>query len=213
MNGPAVEAILHSIDIPIQLGGGIRTMAGIDTWLGRGVHRVILGTAALEEPALVREACLKHPDRIVIGIDARNGKVATDGWTKTSTVDATTLARQYADCAVAAIVYTDIDRDGVLAGPNIDETAALARAVDIPVTIASAAHLLQTNHFVYFVRSWYFCEPKAPQDSQSSCSGDLAPGSAHFLADGGWFIEPSSCGSGSNSECPFVHVHRLGDLQ
>ena len=133
VNGPAVEAILHSVDIPIQLGGGIRTMAGIDTWLGRGVHRVILGTAALEDPALIREACLKHPDRIVVGIDARNGKVATDGWTKTSTVDATALAKQYADYAVAAIVYTDIDRDGVLAGPNIEETAALARAVEIPV--------------------------------------------------------------------------------
>ena len=133
VNRDSVDAIVHAIDIPIQLGGGIRNMAGIDTWLGRGVHRVILGTAALEDPELIREACVKHPGRIVIGIDARKGKVATDGWTKTSSVDAISLARQYENYEIGAIVYTDIDRDGVLTGPNVDATAELANAVKLPV--------------------------------------------------------------------------------
>lgn len=133
VNRDCVDAIVHAIDIPIQLGGGIRTLAGIDTWLGRGIHRVILGTAALEDPGLIREACVKHPGRIVIGIDARKGKVATDGWTKTSSVDAISLARQYENYEIAAIVYTDIDRDGVLTGPNVEATAELANAVNLPV--------------------------------------------------------------------------------
>lgn len=133
MNAAAVAAILAAVDIPCQLGGGIRDRATIDAWLERGVARVILGTAALKNPDLVREACRAHPGRIVVGIDARGGRVATEGWAETSEIAAVDLARRFEDAGVAAIVYTDIDRDGVLAGVNVAATAALARAVSIPV--------------------------------------------------------------------------------
>ncbi len=133
VNAPAVEAILGAIDLPVQLGGGIRDMATIEAWLNKGLARVILGTVAVKEPDLVRAACKAFPDRIVVGIDARGGKVATEGWVETSQVDATDLARAFEDAGVAAIVYTDIDRDGLLSGPNVEATAALARAVSIPV--------------------------------------------------------------------------------
>jgi phosphoribosylformimino-5-aminoimidazole carboxamide ribotide isomerase len=133
VNGPAVEAILGSVPIPVQLGGGIRDLATIETWLGKGVRRVILGTAAVKNPPLVREACQKFPGRIVVGIDARGGKVAVEGWAERSELDAIELARRFEDAGVAAIVYTDIDRDGVLQGLNLDATAELARATSIPV--------------------------------------------------------------------------------
>ena len=133
VNGPAVEAILGAVSIPVQLGGGIRDLATIEMWLGRGVRRVILGTAAVKDPALVREACRKFPGRIVVGIDARGGKVAVEGWAQTSDLDAVELARRFEDAGVAAIVYTDIDRDGVLQGLNLPATAELARATSIPV--------------------------------------------------------------------------------
>lgn len=133
MNAAAVEAIVGAVDIPCQLGGGIRDRATIEAWLERGIARVILGTAALKNPGLVREACRAHPGRIVVGIDARGGRVATEGWAEVSEMTATELARRFEDAGVAAIVYTDIDRDGVLAGVNATATAALARAVSIPV--------------------------------------------------------------------------------
>jgi phosphoribosylformimino-5-aminoimidazole carboxamide ribotide isomerase len=133
MNEAAVDAILAAVDIPCQLGGGIRDLATIDSWLAKGIARVILGTVALKNPALVRAACISHPGRIAVGIDARGGKVATEGWAETSETSATDLARRFEDSGVAAIVYTDIDRDGVLAGVNVAATAALARAVGIPV--------------------------------------------------------------------------------
>ena len=133
VNGAAVEAILKKVFIPVQLGGGIRDMARIEDWLGKGVRRVILGTAALTNPALVKEACKRFPGRVAVGIDARGGKVATEGWVKTSETTAEELARVFADAGVAAIVYTDIDRDGALAGVNVAATAALARATEIPV--------------------------------------------------------------------------------
>ncbi|HUT49350.1 MAG TPA: 1-(5-phosphoribosyl)-5-[(5-phosphoribosylamino)methylideneamino]imidazole-4-carboxamide isomerase [Alphaproteobacteria bacterium] len=133
VNAGAVEAIVAATDLPAQLGGGIRDMATIEGWLARGLARVILGTAALTDPALVREACRRFPERIVVGIDARGGMVATDGWVKTSKTTASELARAFADAGVAAIVYTDIDRDGVLSGVNVEATAALAAATDIPV--------------------------------------------------------------------------------
>ncbi len=134
VNTEAVRGILGATHgIPLELGGGIRTLAGIETWLGLGVERAILGTAALRDPALVREAARKFPGRIGVGIDARAGKVAVQGWLETSETDALTLARRFEDAGVAAIIYTDIARDGTGAGPNLAETTALARAISIPV--------------------------------------------------------------------------------
>jgi len=133
VNGAAVEAILAAVTLPVQLGGGIRDLARIEDWLAKGVRRVILGTVALTDPTLVRKACKRFPERIAVGIDARGGKVATEGWVKTSETTALDLARAFADAGVAAIVYTDIDRDGALAGVNVAATAALARAVKTPV--------------------------------------------------------------------------------
>ena len=133
VNADAVAAILRQVKIPVQLGGGIRDLARIEDWLIRGVARVILGTVALKNPALVAEACRKFPDRIVVGIDAKGGKVAVEGWAETSDVTALELARKFEDVGVAAIVYTDIDRDGLLQGVNVRSTAELARAISIPV--------------------------------------------------------------------------------
>ncbi len=133
VNGAAVEAILAAITVPAQLGGGIRDMATIAMWLDRGLARVILGTVAVENPGLVRQAARAYPGRVAVGIDARKGMVATKGWANETDVQATDLALQFEDAGVAAIIYTDIDRDGAMQGPNIDATEALARAVHIPV--------------------------------------------------------------------------------
>ncbi|MDX5592058.1 1-(5-phosphoribosyl)-5-[(5-phosphoribosylamino)methylideneamino]imidazole-4-carboxamide isomerase [Pseudovibrio sp. SPO723] len=132
-NGDAVDAILSATTNPVQLGGGIRTMEHIDSWLAKGIARVILGTVALRDPDLVREACKKYPDRISVGIDAKGGKVAVEGWAETSELTVIELAKQFEDAGVAAIIYTDIDRDGVLKGLNIPSTLELANAVSIPV--------------------------------------------------------------------------------
>jgi phosphoribosylformimino-5-aminoimidazole carboxamide ribotide isomerase len=132
-NAAAVEAILSAVAVPVQLGGGIRDMATVEAWLGRGVARVILGTAAVRQPALVREAARAFPGRVAIGIDARSGQVAIEGWAETTGIEATALARQFEDAGVAALIYTDIERDGAMAGPNVGATAALAAAVSIPV--------------------------------------------------------------------------------
>ena len=133
VNAAAVEAILARVTVPCQLGGGIRDMATIEAWLGRGLARVILGTVAVENPALVRQAARAFPGRVAVGIDARQGLVATKGWATATDVQAADLARRFEDAGVAALIYTDIDRDGAMLGPNIDATAALARAVKIPV--------------------------------------------------------------------------------
>jgi phosphoribosylformimino-5-aminoimidazole carboxamide ribotide isomerase len=133
VNAPAVEAILAAVPMRVQLGGGIRDLATIEMWLGKGVRRVVLGTAAVKDPPLVRQACRKFPGRIVVGIDARGGRVAVEGWAETSELAAVELARRFEDAGVAAIVYTDIDRDGVLQGLNLPATAELARATSIPV--------------------------------------------------------------------------------
>jgi phosphoribosylformimino-5-aminoimidazole carboxamide ribotide isomerase len=133
VNAPAVEAILAAVSVPVQLGGGIRDRATIEMWLHKGVARVILGTVAVENPDLVREAARAFPGRIAVGIDARKGKVATKGWATETSVEATDLARSFQDAGVAAIIYTDIDRDGAMHGPNIAATEALARVVSIPV--------------------------------------------------------------------------------
>jgi phosphoribosylformimino-5-aminoimidazole carboxamide ribotide isomerase len=146
VNGAAVAAILAAVTVPVQLGGGIRDMATIDGWLARGVARVILGTVAVEDPDLVRTAARIHPGRIAIGIDARGGRVATRGWATETEVQATDLARRFEDAGVAALIYTDIDRDGAMGGPNVAATAALAQAVAIPVIasggVASLADLI-----------------------------------------------------------------------
>lgn len=133
VNAAPVEAILASVDVPCQLGGGIRDMATIESWLKRGLARVILGTVAVETPDLVREAARAFPGQVAVGIDARKGRVATRGWAEETEVMATDLARSFEDAGVAAIIYTDIDRDGAMQGPNIAATEALARAVSIPV--------------------------------------------------------------------------------
>ncbi len=133
VNALAVEAILGATDIPVQLGGGIRDMATIDAWLERGIRRVILGTVAVKDPDLVRAACDKWPGRVAVGIDAKGGKVAIEGWAEVSELKAEALAAEFAGAGVSAIIHTDIDRDGVLAGPNIEATARLAASTAIPV--------------------------------------------------------------------------------
>jgi len=133
VNAAAVEAILKACDVPAQLGGGIRDMATIAGWIEKGLARVILGTVAVENPDLVREAAREFPGKVAVGIDARNGMVATKGWATETDVQVTDLARSFEDAGVAAIVYTDILRDGAMQGPNIEATAALARAISIPV--------------------------------------------------------------------------------
>ena len=129
----AVEAILGAVKIPVQLGGGIRNLGQIESWLNQGIRRVILGTVALRDPALVREACRMFPGRIAVGIDARGGRVAVEGWAETSDLAATDLARRFSDAGVSAIIFTDVDRDGILKGLNIESTLELAQAVPIPV--------------------------------------------------------------------------------
>jgi phosphoribosylformimino-5-aminoimidazole carboxamide ribotide isomerase len=135
VNAGAVEAILAEVggEMAVQLGGGIRSLADIERWLDKGVGRVILGTVALRDPALVREAAGRFPGRIVVGIDAKGGKVAVEGWAETSALEVVELARQFEDAGVAAIVYTDIDRDGILAGINWESTIDLAESISIPV--------------------------------------------------------------------------------
>jgi len=133
MNAASVEAILKTVRVPAQLGGGIRDLATVEAWLGKGIARIILGTAALTNPDLVREGCRKFPGKVAVGIDARGGKVAVEGWAKTSEMTAIDLARRVEDAGAAAIIFTDIDRDGALAGVNVAATAALARALETPV--------------------------------------------------------------------------------
>jgi phosphoribosylformimino-5-aminoimidazole carboxamide ribotide isomerase len=133
INGAAVEKILDAVTMPVQLGGGIRTLAHVESWLAKGLARVILGTVAVRDPALVKEAARKFSGRVAVGIDARGGKVAVEGWAETSELEAIELAKRFEGAGVAAIIYTDIDRDGVLKGINWDATLALARAVSIPV--------------------------------------------------------------------------------
>lgn len=133
VNAVAVANILAAVTIPVQLGGGIRDLQGIETWLEAGVSRIILGSAAAKNPALVIEACQEFPGRIAVGIDARDGFVATEGWAETSDMPATELARHFEGAGVAAIIYTDIARDGMLGGLNIPQTVALANGISTPV--------------------------------------------------------------------------------
>ncbi len=132
-NAEAVEAILKTVKMPVQLGGGIRDMATLEAWLEKGIARVIIGTAAVRDPAFVKEAAKKYPGRVAVGLDARDGKVAVEGWAETSTVTALEIAQRFEDAGVAAIIFTDIARDGLLKGLNLDATIALAEAISIPV--------------------------------------------------------------------------------
>jgi phosphoribosylformimino-5-aminoimidazole carboxamide ribotide isomerase len=145
-NAAAVDAILRAIKIPAQLGGGIRDLATIEAWLTKGVRRVILGTVAVRNPALVREACAKFPGRVAVGIDAKGGKVAVEGWAEASELTALDLARRFEDAGVSAIIFTDIDRDGILKGLNLPATVALARAVRIPVIASGGLASMQDIH-------------------------------------------------------------------
>ncbi len=142
VNEAAVKDIIAA-GIPVQLGGGIRTMATVEAWFSAGVARIILGTAAVKNPDLVRKACRAYPGRIAVGIDARAGRVATEGWADVSELTTTDLAQCFVDSGVAAIIHTDIDRDGVLAGPNVAASAELARAVPIPVIVSGGVSSLE----------------------------------------------------------------------
>jgi len=133
VNAAAVDRILESVSIPVQLGGGIRNTATVEGWLDKGVTRVIIGTAAVRDPPFVKQAARDYPGRIAVGLDARDGKVAVEGWAETSEVTALDIAKRFEDAGVAAIIYTDISRDGMLQGLNLDATIALADAISIPV--------------------------------------------------------------------------------
>ncbi|NUR10340.1 MAG: 1-(5-phosphoribosyl)-5-[(5-phosphoribosylamino)methylideneamino] imidazole-4-carboxamide isomerase, partial [Bradyrhizobium sp.] len=133
VNAEAVEAMLKTIRIPVQLGGGIRDLATVEAWLAKGITRVIIGTAAVRDPELVKEAAGKFPGRVAVWLDARDGKVAVEGWAETSQVTVLEIARRFEDAGVAAIIFTDIARDGLLKGLNLDATIALANAISIPV--------------------------------------------------------------------------------
>lgn len=136
VNHAVVKKIIDAVNVPVQLGGGIRSAETVQKWLDAGVTRVILGTVAVKDPALVKQVAKDYPGKIVVGIDARDGTVAVEGWVKASTMKAVDLAKLFEDAGVAAIVYTDIARDGTLAGPNLEETVALAEAVTIPVILS-----------------------------------------------------------------------------
>lgn len=146
VNATAVDAILQAIDIPVQLGGGIRDLATIETWLAKGVTRVIIGTAAVKNPGLVIEACKKFPGRIAVGLDARDGRVAVEGWAEVSDLTVLDMAKRFEDAGVAAIIYTDIARDGVLEGLNIEATVALANAISIPVIASGGLSSIEDIH-------------------------------------------------------------------
>ncbi|MGA7429764.1 MAG: 1-(5-phosphoribosyl)-5-[(5-phosphoribosylamino)methylideneamino]imidazole-4-carboxamide isomerase [Xanthobacteraceae bacterium] len=133
MNAAAVERILAAVKMPVQLGGGIRDRPTIEAWLGKGIKRVIIGTAAVRNPALVQDAARAFPGRVAVGLDARDGKVAVEGWAETSTLSALDIAQRFEDAGVAAIIYTDVARDGMLKGLNLDATIALAEKISIPV--------------------------------------------------------------------------------
>ena len=143
VNAEAVEAILAAVDLPCQLGGGIRDMATIESWLTRGLRRVILGTVAVEAPDLVMQAARAFPGQVAVGVDAREGRVATRGWAEETDMDVIDLARRFEDAGVAALIYTDINRDGAMQGPNVDATAALARAVSVPVIASGGVSRLE----------------------------------------------------------------------
>ncbi len=146
VNGAAVDAILAAVKMPVQLGGGIRDLATIEAWLAKGIRRVILGTIAVRDPALVRAACQTFPGRIAVGIDAKGGRVAVEGWAETSELTVAALAARFEDAGVSAIIYTDIERDGILKGLNLPATLALAEATSIPVIASGGLASIKDIH-------------------------------------------------------------------
>lgn len=146
VNGDAVEAILKATKNPVQLGGGIRTLEHIEAWLSKGLARVILGTIAVRDPDLVREACKKFPNQVAVGIDAKGGRVAVEGWAETSDLSVIDMAARFEDAGAAAIIYTDIDRDGILTGINWDGTLELARSSRIPVIASGGLASMEDIH-------------------------------------------------------------------
>ena len=142
-NLTSIQKILASVDVPIQLGGGIRNLETIGTYIAMGISQVIIGSEAIKNPSLVKDACGEFPGRIIVGIDARNGKVAIEGWTRTTDTDAVNLAKMFEDCGVAAINFTDIQRDGMQSGPNIIATRQLAESVSIPVVASGGVSVIQ----------------------------------------------------------------------
>ena len=142
-NTGSIRKILQALKVPIQLGGGIRTEESVHMYLGMGVQRVIIGTGAIKKPEFVKKVCKTYPGQIVVGIDARNGKVAIDGWTQTTRIEAVELAKEFEDCGVAAINFTDIHRDGMQTGPNLDATLELAEAVSIPVVASGGVSSIE----------------------------------------------------------------------
>lgn len=153
VNADAVGSVLDAVDLPLQLGGGIRSMAAVEGWLERGVARVVLGTAAVREPDLVRNACAAFPGQVAVGIDARGGRVAVEGWAQASELSALDLARRFEDAGAAAVIYTDIDRDGALTGLNVDATAELAAALQTPVIASGGVASLDDLHALKRVAS------------------------------------------------------------
>jgi phosphoribosylformimino-5-aminoimidazole carboxamide ribotide isomerase len=154
MNAAAVDHILEAVSMPVQLGGGIRGMATVEAWLGKGVTRVIIGTAAVRDPALVKEAAKRFPGRVAVGLDARDGKVAVQGWAETSELSALDIARRFEDAGVAAIIYTDVARDGMLSGLNLDATIALAEAISIPVIASGGLASIDDVKALMTPRAW-----------------------------------------------------------
>lgn len=148
VNASAVDAIVAAVDVPVQLGGGIRTLATMEDWLDRGITRLILGTLAVRDPDLVREACRTFPGKIAVGVDAKGGKVAVEGWAETSELEITDLAKRFEDAGVVALIHTDIDRDGTLEGVNAVASADLARAVSIPVIASGGVKDISDIHAV-----------------------------------------------------------------
>ena len=153
VNADAVQGILNSVSIPIQVGGGIRDMATIERWLEAGVRRVILGTVALRNPELVKEACRNFPGKIVVGIDARDGKVAVEGWAESSETTVEELSKQFENAGVSAIIYTDINRDGLLKGPDLEGTKALAESIHMPVIASGGMSCTQDVHKLKSIES------------------------------------------------------------
>jgi len=143
VNADAVDAILDEVPVPIELGGGIRDMETIRFWLDKGVRRVILGTVALRNPDLVIEACKRYPGRIAVGVDAKDGMVAVEGWAEVSDITAIDLAKKFEDAGVAAIIFTDIARDGLMQGPNVDSTLELAQAISTPVIVSGGVSSME----------------------------------------------------------------------